>query len=121
MTKAKLLSKLTKQSKTIRVEAWDTDVTISQLNISEGMKVQSILFKNQTLKNISDGQVEVGLEALTESNILAVSLALTSPKLSVKELNNMGPIGLDGINEIKNALDTWDKPKKLEDGNSSSN
>jgi len=112
MTKAELLGKFGKQDTVIRVEAWDTDVTINQLSISQGIQVQAELFKGQSIADMGNGKVNVSIDAVSKSTILAVSLALVEPKLSVKELSDMGQDGLAGINEIKEKLDNWDKPKK---------
>lgn len=120
MTKLKLLEKYKRATKTVEIKAWNTEVTLKQLSIKEGIEVQSILLDGQDLSKVKD-KLQVDIVALTNSTVRTVSYALLEPKMSVKELESMGQDGLDGIQEIKQILDDWDKPKKLEGESSSSN
>ena len=121
MTKQNLLNKFTNQTKTFRVESWDTDVTIKQLSIIQNIQLQAALFKGQSQENMRAGTLQVDMELMQKTNIHAVSLALVEPALSVKEIESMGADFLVGVNEVKAKIDNWDEPKKSEEENFSSN
>lgn len=113
ITKDQLFKQFTPETKTIKVEAWGgQEVEIRKLTIAAQNEIQAVLLKDMNIAKMDGEAIEIGIEQATKASLIAVSKALVNPALTVEELESLGNDAMDGISEIKNALDEWDKPKK---------
>ena len=100
------------ETKEVKVEAWGGSVKIRKLTIDEHSSVEAVIMNNATQEELSEGKLEVSVSKLQESQMLAVSLALVSPKMSMQQLGELPSDAITGVTEIYLALKNWDKPKK---------
>ena len=112
VTVTSLKDKFATSTKEVEIKSWGGTVTIKKLTIEESNRVQSVVVGNATLDDAQEGTVEVALTSVNEATLLRASLTLVSPKMKPKELGNLAPEAMEGVNEIIEALDAWDKPKK---------
>jgi hypothetical protein len=112
MNKKDFLTKFKTKTKTITVKAWEEEVEIRELTVSEHNEVQSYMLKDSDLEAISHGKVEVSIGKLEGAKVKAVSMALVNPKLTEDELSGLGRSAQDGINEIYEAINGFNEPKK---------
>jgi len=102
----------TTETKEIEVKAWGGTVVIRKLTIAETNKINDLILSDATPEELENGKMKVKVSKANEANILKVSFALVQPKMKPKELESLSPEAMDGINEIIEALEAWDKPKK---------
>lgn len=121
ITKADLKKKYTSQTKTIEVKSWGGEVEIRKLTIAENNEAQAVLLKDKLASEMANGRVEVSIGQAQASAVIAVAYALVNPKMTVEELSGLDSEGMEGVTEIKKALDEWDTPKKSKGANSPSN
>lgn len=112
LSRENIIGKYKAESKTVNVKAWGGDVVIRKLRVAEANAVQAVMLKDMELTDVKDSKVEVSIGRANEAAILAVSFALVEPKLTVKDLNELPADAMEGVTQIKDALDNWDKPKK---------
>lgn len=112
ITKAGLKKKFTSDTMTIEVKAWGGEVEIRKLTIAANNEAQAVLLKDRLASEMQDGKVEISIGQAQASAVIAVSHALVNPKMSIEELSSLDSDGMEGVTEIKRALDEWDKPKK---------
>lgn len=117
MTKEDILNKFKPETKTIRVEAWGTEVKIRKLTIKERNEVDSLVLKDTDAAEVADGKVKVDLKKANEAIIRKVSYALVEPKFKPAELESLSEEAFEGVLEIEKALNEWDKPKSVKKGN----
>ncbi len=99
-------------TKEVEVKSWGGSVEIRKLTVMESNEVQGMLMNNATPGEVKDNKIEITVALFNESNMMAVSLALVNPKMSIKEMKELTSDALEGITEIKLALDSWSTPKK---------
>jgi len=117
-TKEQLFGRFGNTTKKIKVKAWNMEVEIRKLTVAESNSVNALLYADVPAQEAAKGKVEVSIGKMNESATLAVSFALVNPALTLLELGNL--IGaMEGITEIKQELDVWDKPKKSKAGSTS--
>ncbi len=104
--------RFSKETKEIEVKSWGGTVKIRKLTIRENDEVQAMFMNDATTEELSNGNLEISISKLQASQRLAVSMALVEPKLSVKQLEDLPTDAAEGIAEIYEQLQEWDKPKK---------
>ncbi len=113
MSKKDLLTKFKTKTKEITVKAWgDEAVEIRELTVSESNEVQSLMLKDSTSEELSNGTVNVSIGMFEKAKIKAVAMALVKPVFTEEELNSMGTRAKDGISEIYEAVGAMNEPKK---------
>lgn len=112
MNKTEILKRFKPQTKTVEIKAWDTSVEIRELSAKEFGEIQSIIMDNAVDENVIDGKVTVSIRDAEKGKFTRVSMALVKPKLSVEELESLGESALPGINEINEAIGSFNAPKK---------
>lgn len=120
ITKEALGQQFKSETKTVEVKAWNGEVEIKKLTIAEKQESDAVLMKDVAIDDIKDGKIEVSVNKTQLSAVIAVSHALVSPRYKVQELLDLPSEAMEGIAEIKLALDEWDTPKKSKAKNSSS-
>ena len=99
-------------TKEIEVKAWGGKVTIKKLTIEEENRVQALLLSDVTPEELEENKINVKIANAQQANLLKASLALVKPKMKPQELGALSPEAMEGVNEIIEALEKWDKPKK---------
>ena len=82
------------------IKAFNSEVTLKTLSLNDSMRVDSILYK----EGFDDGKPNITIDAIAESKLLRVSLALVTPKMSVKELKALPKEAMAAIDEIADLL-----------------
>lgn len=109
--KEALISKFASQTKTVDISSIDAEVKIKKLTIAQRQEVNDILFAGSTLKKEGES-VEVGVANYNKAAKLGVAYGLVEPKLSKKEIDSLSDSASDFINEVFNAIQEFDEPKK---------
>lgn len=89
--------------RTIAVEALDgAEVTIRELTVAERKRVDAELMKDAIVGE--KGQLRPKPSSYQNSQILAVSLGLVEPKMSIQKLEKLSAGAVDAIAEIYEAI-----------------
>lgn len=111
LDKDALLEKFTSQTKTVHIEAVGDEVKIKKLTIAQRQEVNDILFGNAVIQKTGKN-VEVGITNYNKAAKVAVSYGLVEPKLTLRDIEKLDDTAADFINEVFNALQEFDEPKK---------
>ncbi|MFT7880713.1 MAG: hypothetical protein ABXS91_10005 [Sulfurimonas sp.] len=120
ITKSGLRKEFGTRTKKIEVKAWGGEVEIKRLSIAENNEAQSVLLKDMAVSDVQGGQVEVSIGQSQASAVISVAYALVNPRMTAEELGSLDSDGMEGVTEIKTALDEWDTPKKSQEESSDS-
>lgn len=97
------------QEKTVTIKAWGGDVRIRQLTIGERAEVMGMMMSGDG--KVVGKKIHTNAGQYAKSRILAASFALVEPSISYDELSAL-PDAMDAVNEINEALNEFDAPKK---------
>lgn len=112
LDKKTLFQQFGKADRIIHVEAWDADVKIRDFSVEERKKIISEMIKSPISK---DGDTQINYADALEAKLLAVSMALVEPKLTVNDLRQLSEKAMDGINEIYDAIEGKDEESEKKD------
>ena len=82
------------------IKAFNADVTLKTLSLADSIRVDEILYKG----GFDDGKPNITMDAIIESKLLRVSLALVEPKMSVTDLKALPKEAIEAVNEISEIL-----------------
>lgn len=110
LNKDALLDKFTSQTKVVLIDSVDDEVKIKKLTIAQRQEVNDVLFGDEKIGKA--GKVDVGITNYNKAAKLAVSYGLVEPKLSIRDIEKLDDSANDFINEVFNAIQEFDEPKK---------
>jgi len=111
LDKNSLLDKFTSQTKVILIDSVDDEVKIKKLTIAQRQEVNDILFGDAKMAKAGKS-IDVGITNYNKAAKLAVSYGLVEPKLSLRDIEKLDDSANDFINEVFNAIQDFDEPKK---------
>lgn len=111
LEKSALLEKFSLQTKKVMIESVGEEVEIKKLSIAQRQEVNEILFGNVTVKEAGK-QRDISISNYNKAAKLGVSYGLVSPKLTIHDLNKLADNAAEFINEVFNAIQEFDEPKK---------
>lgn len=102
-------AKFQAETKKVKVKSLDNqEVTIRTLSIEEADRFAKMMIKDTS----DDGKVSFDYTALADIRKEKVSVAMTEPKLSLKEINELSAQAAEAINEIADAIDEFNASGK---------
>ena len=111
LDKDSILEKFALQTKTVQIEAVGGEVKIKKLTIAQRQEVNDLLFGESKIA-ASGKQMEIEVTRYNKAAKLAVSHGLIEPKLTMREIEKLSEDANDFINEVFNAIQEFDEPKK---------
>lgn len=111
LDKESLLDKFTSQTKTVMIESVSDEVKIKKLTIAQRSEVNEVLFGEAKIQKAGKN-IEVGVTNYNKAAKIAVSYGLIEPKLTLREIEKLDDTAEGFINEVFNALQEFDEPKK---------
>lgn len=111
LDKEALLEKFGSQTKVIEIESIGEEVKIKKLTIAQRQEVNDILFANAVIQKAGQ-PVEVEITNYNKAAKLATSYGLIEPKMSLRDIEKLSDDAADFINEVFNAIQEFDEPKK---------
>lgn len=106
-----ILEKFSLQTKVVTLDSVKEEVKVRKLTIAQRQEVNDLLFGDSKIAQ-SGKNVEIELARYNKAAKLAVSYGLVEPKLSMRELDKLSEDANDFIQEVFNAIQEFDEPKK---------
>ena len=111
LDKEAMQEKFALQTKTVQIEAIGDEVKIKKLTIAQRQEVSDLLFGDAKIAQ-SGKPMEIEVARYNKAAKLAVSHGLIEPKLTMREIEKLSEDANDFINEVFNAIQEFDEPKK---------
>lgn len=111
LDKSAILEKFTLGTKTVALESIDGEVKIKRLNIAQRQEVNDVLFGEAKIQKAGKN-MEIEVTRYNRAALLGVSYGLVEPKLTQREISQLSESANDFLNEVFNAIQEFDEPKK---------
>lgn len=111
LDKTSLIEKFSSQTKSVAIESIGDEVKIKKLTIAQRQEVNETLFGTSTIQKAGK-QIDIEVARYNKAAKLAVSYGLVEPKLSLRDIEKLDEDAEQFINEVFNAIQEFDEPKK---------